>query len=104
MGGTRELHADLEVTGSAPRGEPSRVLTELGADADAGLIVVGSRGRGVFASLLLGSVSHALVGIATCAVAVVGEHTRSAGDEPAGGSREAHGTSAGTASMSAPVS
>jgi nucleotide-binding universal stress UspA family protein len=97
-----ELHPDLQVTGSTRRGEPSQVLTELGDGA--GLVVVGSRGRGVIASLLLGSVSHALVGTATCAVAVVGEHTRSEGDEPAGGSREAHDTSAGTASTSAPVS
>lgn len=67
-----ELWPDLHVTGCAHRGQPSQVLTDLGADA--ALLVVGTRGRGAFASLLLGSVSHALVRTAPCAVAVIGEH------------------------------
>jgi nucleotide-binding universal stress UspA family protein len=73
------LHPDLRVTGSVVPGTPSKVLTVLSEDA--GLLVVGSRGRGAFASLMLGSVSHALVRTAPCAVAVVGEHARSTGDE-----------------------
>jgi nucleotide-binding universal stress UspA family protein len=48
---------------------PADVLVELSSDAD--LLVVGSRGRGGFGELVLGSVSHASVLHATCPVVVV---------------------------------
>lgn len=65
----RTSNPDLVITGEQPCEHPVAALTRAAGTAD--LVVVGSRGRGGFASALLGSVSHAVLHHATCPVAVV---------------------------------
>jgi nucleotide-binding universal stress UspA family protein len=66
-----ELQTAIECEGKAVQGQPAEVLLQEARDAD--LIVVGNRGHGGFASLLLGSVSHQVVQHAPCPVTVVRE-------------------------------
>lgn len=64
-----ELQPLVACEGKVIEGRPAAVLLEEAQQAD--MIVVGSRGRGGFASLLLGSVSQQLVHHAPCPVVVV---------------------------------
>ncbi|MEU4674939.1 universal stress protein [Amycolatopsis sp. NPDC023774] len=65
----REKFPKLPVDVVVVRGRPVRALLERGAEAQ--LIVVGSRGRGAFTGMLLGSTSKALLVHSACPVAVV---------------------------------
>lgn len=69
VAGRRVDHPDVQTTEKLVHGSASKVL--LDESRDAGLLVVGSRGRGRIRSLLLGSVSRAVLHDAACPVAVV---------------------------------
>jgi nucleotide-binding universal stress UspA family protein len=62
-------HPQVQVSESVQRGGPASVLEE--ASRSASLVVVGSRGRGGFTGLLLGSTSRSLLHAARCPVAVI---------------------------------
>lgn len=74
------FHPGLHVETHLVEGDPRQVLNH--AAARARLLVVGSRGRGPVASLLLGSVSTAVAQLATCPVVVC--RPRREGDSPQG--------------------
>lgn len=65
----RAEHPGVEVTAEVVHGHPVEVLKEAAAGAE--LLVVGSRGRGQLAGMLLGSISQAMLHHAPCPLAVV---------------------------------
>ncbi|HVV14766.1 universal stress protein [Amycolatopsis sp.] len=69
LAGWQEKYPDVRVERVVVRDRPRRQLLEHSALAQ--LIVVGSRGRGGFTGLLLGSTSQALLNHAACPVLVV---------------------------------
>lgn len=81
---------DVTVTCDVAEGRAAQVLQR--RSHHAGLVVVGTRGRGGFASLVLGSTSRAVVQHAECPVLV----TRGADAVPAGASAHPERTTAGT--------
>ncbi|WP_395728813.1 universal stress protein [Nakamurella sp.] len=77
LAGWRDKYPDVVVEPVVRRGRAAEAL--LRADAagpDPQMIVVGSRGRGGFAGLLLGSTSHSLIGHSRWPVLVVRPHAR----------------------------
>lgn len=69
VAGLCEKYPDVTVTESYRRGDPVRQLVE--ASRTAALVVVGTRGRRLLATTLLGSVSRGVAERAYCPVAVV---------------------------------
>ncbi|WP_327002192.1 universal stress protein [Dactylosporangium sp. NBC_01737] len=69
VAGWTDKFPDVDVRWCNVRGGAAGVLTRLSHGAE--LLVVGSRGRGSFTGLLLGSVSRAMLHHAACPVAVV---------------------------------
>ncbi|WP_410659271.1 universal stress protein [Amycolatopsis sp. lyj-112] len=65
----RDKYPEVPVEIVIRKGRPVRSLLEFGAAA--GLLVVGSRGRGGFEGMLLGSTSQALIAHCGCPVAVI---------------------------------
>jgi nucleotide-binding universal stress UspA family protein len=68
-----DKYPDVPVEAVVLRGHPAEALVRAGhlIERHPGLIVVGSRGRGGFAGLVLGSTSHGVIAHAECPVAVV---------------------------------
>lgn len=69
MAGWQEKYPDVTVRRVVTRDQPVHSLLEHAADAQ--LLVVGSRGRGGFSGMLLGSTSQALIYHAPCPLLVV---------------------------------
>jgi nucleotide-binding universal stress UspA family protein len=67
--GWQDKYPDVEVQRALVRDRPAQELLRRSADAQ--LVVVGSRGRGGFAGLLLGSTSQALVHHSSCPVMIL---------------------------------
>lgn len=77
----RSISPDVSVTASSVMGSPAGALVEVSGRA--ALVVVGTRGHGDFAGLLLGSVAFAVTAHAKCPVVVVrGDRSPAGPDRP----------------------
>lgn len=80
VGGWRAKHPHVPVQLRLARGSSGAALVN--ASREVQLIVVGSRGRGGFAGVLLGSTSQQLLHHADCPVLIVRQRERSQGRQP----------------------
>ena len=64
------VNCTLEIRDSID-GDEAKVLAGIAREAEAGLIVIASRGRGLFKGALLGSTTQRLLPLAACPVLVV---------------------------------
>jgi nucleotide-binding universal stress UspA family protein len=78
VGPLRAQYPDVPVEVRVVRGKAAPTLVEVAADAD--LLVLGSRGRGGFRGMLLGSVSQKALETATCPVMIIREPAPSDAD------------------------
>lgn len=85
LGPIRTEHPDVAITAAVVHGSPAEKLIDASGRAD--LIVVGSRGHGGFAGLLLGSVSEQVVRHASCPV-LVDKLAQRESDPPAAGKEQ----------------
>jgi nucleotide-binding universal stress UspA family protein len=69
LAGWRDKYPDVDVRPIVLRGRPTPILLRYATQAQ--LVVVGSRGRGGFAGMMLGSTSHSLITHAIAPVVVV---------------------------------
>ena len=80
LAGWHEEYPEVEVRRHLVRGHPVGTLVEESRGAE--MLVIGSRGRGGFTGLVLGSVSRRLLHAASCPVAVVRSAAAAAEGEP----------------------
>ena len=85
---SRAAEMDVEIVTRLATGDPAETICAYAVEIQAKLIAVGTRGHSSVASLLLGSVSNAVVRHAPCPVLVVRDPGR-----PAERVSEAHATS-----------
>lgn len=64
-------HPDLKITSVVLEGDPASALAAEAERVGAALLAIGTRGRGGFRGMMLGSVSHGVLHAAKCPVAIV---------------------------------